>query len=116
MRRGGPAVLEALAKYADELGDQAKRQRSAPPALQWEAEVYEWYGRLRDHVLTRSEVVAAGMGGAVMQKPCALDRTAWWPLIEKQGWSHRVVMALLDDIERATFDSLPTQDEQDHDE
>ena len=111
MRREGPQTLQAFAKYAEELGGKVD-PKYLPPPLRWESEIYEWYGRLQSQVLTRSEVIPAGLVGVSSQVPCALDRNAWWPLIERQGWSHSVVMTLLDRIDQAAFGKLQIQDEE----
>ncbi|MFP5306007.1 MAG: hypothetical protein ACLGI7_09320 [Gammaproteobacteria bacterium] len=54
----------------------------------------------------RSE--SAGFGSASV--PQAFDRTAWWPVIDREGWDHRVVMQLLRVLDQALFGPEPSDE------
>jgi hypothetical protein len=58
-------------------------------------------------------MVPAGTGLVPVQTPHALDRAVWWPLIEREGWNHSVAFHLIDRLERALFQPLDEDTEND---
>lgn len=73
--------------------------------------------RLRHAAVCRTELVPVGNGALLpIQKEVALDRAVWWPLIERERWNHRVVMALLETLDAALFGDMPTIEPPDYPE
>ncbi len=48
--------------------------------------------------------------------PCALDRTAWWPVIQSEKWDARTAMTLLGALEDALFGAHQETEEADDDD
>lgn len=90
--------------------------------MDWEFCIWEWYLRLQFHALYRYEFpeprLVAGTGMVQddpVWEPYALDRNAWWPLVDKLGWDAVTLMSLLTDLDRALYDKLPVDSgEADH--
>ncbi len=87
MRGGGPGWLKSILDNGDEPSPE-----DLPPSLGWEHPVWDWYERLRAAVHRSKD-----------GKPIALDRAAWWPVIDRESWNAQVAIRLVDALDAALF-------------